>query len=156
MLKRIAIEPDRFDHFFLSIAEDTAQLSKDSTKVGAVIVKDRRILSNGYNGFPRGVNDDVAGRKERPAKYLYTVHAEINAILNASRTGVSVEGATLYLNYSPESICAGCTAALIQAGIADVRGSKYRTFPNPSVWNDSFIAAEEMSEEVGMVRYLFI
>jgi len=108
-----------WDHYFLEFARLAATRSKDpSSQVGAVVVRDRNILSTGYNGFPRGVNDAVIERYERPAKYTWMVHAEENALLNAGRNGVSTNEATLYV--TPFAPCVTCAKAIIQSGIREV------------------------------------
>ncbi len=108
-----------WDHYFLEHARVAATRSKDpSSQVGAIIVRDRTILSTGYNGFPRGVNDDIPERYERPTKYTWVVHGEENAILNACRNGVGVMGATLYV--TPFAPCVPCAKAIIQSGIREV------------------------------------
>lgn len=76
----------------------------------------REIRATGYNGLPRGVNDDPR-RMERPAKYLWTVHAEANAVAHAARTGASLLGCTAYVTHEP---CAQCAALLINAGVAEI------------------------------------
>lgn len=100
--------------YFLNIATAVAQKSKDpNTKVGALIVKDKRILSAGYNGM-------VAGAPEiwtRPEKYEHVVHAEANAIAFAARNGSAVEGAFMYITHAP---CFNCAKLMIQAGIYGV------------------------------------
>lgn len=110
---------ESWDATFLGLAERFAQRSKDpSTKVGCVIVgPDREVRSMGYNGLPRGV-EDLAERMERPAKYLWTSHAEENAVAQAARIGVSLKGCTAYVTHFP---CARCARALIQAGITAVK-----------------------------------
>ena len=102
-----------WDERFMDLAEHIAQWSKDrSTKVGAVVVGSRRrVVAMGYNGFPRGVDDDDPERHERPAKYLWTEHAERNAIYNATE---SLEGCTMYLPWYP---CMDCARAIVQVGI---------------------------------------
>lgn len=108
-----------WDQYFLEHARVAATRSKDpSSQVGAVIVRDRTILSTGYNGFPRGVNDNIAERYERPTKYQWVVHGEENAILNASRNGTAVADATLYV--TPFAPCVPCAKAIIQSGIREV------------------------------------
>ena len=104
-----------WDRRFLTLAEHIANWSKDpSTKTGAVIVDDkRRIVSVGYNGFPRGVIDTPERYADRDLKYKMTVHCERNALLFAGR---SCEGCTLYT--WPFMSCAPCAAMVIQAGIA--------------------------------------
>lgn len=113
------MDNDKWDKRFLELADIVAQWSKDrSTKVGAVVVgPDREVRSLGYNGFPRGVNDDVEERHERPLKYLITEHAERNSVYNASRFGASLAGCTLYCTHPP---CTDCARAIIQSGIVAV------------------------------------
>lgn len=105
-----------WDSRFLGLARHVSSWSKDqSTKTGSVIVgPDKEIRSVGFNGFPRGCNDDVAERHDRSAKYSFTEHAERNAIYNAARLGVPLKGCTIYMVWYP---CADCARAIIQAGI---------------------------------------
>lgn len=114
-----------WDDFFIGIAEQVSLKSKDpSTKVGCVLVgPDNEILSVGFNGFPRNVENEEhdSDRWERPIKYEYVEHAERNAIYNAARVGTSVKGARAYLNWHP-SPCSACARGLIQAGIVEVIG----------------------------------
>ena len=111
------------DKLWIDIANRVAQESKDrSTKVGCVIVSDDGvILSTGWNGFPRGVNDQDEAKHERPAKYHWTEHAERNAIFNAAREGIRLKGSTAYLNWEPYP-CEACMRALHQAGIRRIVG----------------------------------
>lgn len=95
-----------------------ASKSKDpKTKIGAIIVKDKRIVSTGYNGIPIGVNDAIEARNQRPDKYKWYEHGERNAIYAAAKFGISTEGATLYTNALP---CADCARGIIQCGITNV------------------------------------
>lgn len=112
-----------WDELFILQAALIAQKSKDpSTKVGCVIVNDDNvILSTGFNGFPRGINENIESRWKRPEKYTWVEHAERNAIFNAARVGVSLNGATAYLNWEPMP-CAECARALIQAGVKQIVG----------------------------------
>lgn len=105
-----------WDVHFLEYAALAATMSKDrSTKVGAVIVDTmRNVVATGYNGFPRGVDDNVEARHERPTKYLWTCHAEENAILSAARRGVAVAGCILYATHFP---CSRCARGIVQAGV---------------------------------------
>ena len=104
---------------WFKVAGEFASWSKDgSTKVGCVIVgTNNQVLSGGYNGIPRGVIDDDPDRYERPAKYLWTEHAERNAIFNAARHGVALDGSTIYVPFFP---CADCARGIIQVGIKRV------------------------------------
>jgi len=140
------------DKFFISLAELVSTESKDrSTKVGAVIVgPDKEVRSTGWNGFPRGVDDDNESRHERPAKYAFTEHAERNAIYNAARVGIPLKGCTLYLNWEP-CPCPDCTRAVIQSGITKVVGPN-KEFPNNTSkdWQESFKQSREMLAEAGI------
>lgn len=113
-----------WDQRWMKIALDVADWSKDtSTHVGAVIVgPDNAVRSLGYNGFPRGVNDDVEERYERPLKYMWTEHAERNAIYNSSLMGLSLKGCTMYLNGNHGFPCSDCARAIIQCGIVQLVG----------------------------------
>lgn len=109
-----------WDSYFMGVAKMAAKRSKDpSCKVGACICKDNKILSTGYNGFPRGLSDkDYPWTKnsedETKNKYFYVVHAELNAILNSNN---NVSGSTLYVTKFP---CNECCKAIIQSGIKKV------------------------------------
>jgi len=106
---------------YLDLAEHISSWSKDpSTKVGAVAIGEvGQILSTGYNGFPRNISDTNERLTDREEKYSLTVHAETNCIYNATWNGVSLRGATLYVNGLPP--CSeGCAQAIIQVGIVDV------------------------------------
>lgn len=110
-----------WDEYFMGVALLASQRSKDpSTQVGACIIDgDKRILSTGYNGFPKGCSDDEfpwnRDESKGETKYQYVVHAELNAILNAS--GKKLAGATLYVGLFP---CNECAKAIIQSGIKEV------------------------------------
>lgn len=137
-----------WDEYFMGVAMLSAMRSKDpNTQVGACIVsEDNKILSMGYNGFPKGCSDDeFPWDREGDSldnKYLYTTHSELNAILNYR--GGSLEGAKLYVSLFP---CNECAKAIIQAGIKTViyDSDKYQDTP-------SVIASKRMMVAAG-VRY---
>lgn len=106
-----------WDRWHLGLAQYIATASKDpSTKVGAVIVdRQRGAVSWGYNGFAREVEDLPERLNDRETKYLFTVHAEENAVLHAKR---SVDGCTLYT--WPFMPCAPCASRMKQAGIVRI------------------------------------
>ena len=108
-----------WDEYFMGVAMLAARRSKDpSTQVGACIVsQDNIIISTGYNGMPKGCSDDEFpwDRTGEETKYPYVVHAELNAILNAS--GRDLRGSKLYVALFP---CNECAKAIIQAGIRTV------------------------------------
>ena len=107
-----------WDEYFMGVAMLSGMRSKDpNSQVGACIVsEDNKILSMGYNGFPKGCSDDAFpwAREGEPldTKYLYVTHSELNAILNYR--GGSLEGAKMYVTLFP---CNECAKAIIQAGI---------------------------------------
>ncbi len=107
----------KWDKRFLSLAEMVASWSKDpSTKTGAVITTtDHRVVSLGFNGFPRGVDDSDERLNNRELKYAMIVHCERNAVVLA---GKNVDGCTLYT--WPFGSCTPCAALMIQAGIKRV------------------------------------
>ena len=110
-----------WDEYFMGVAYLSAMRSKDpNSQVGACIVSDdNKILSMGYNGFPRGCSDDVfpwnREGDDLDTKYFYVTHSELNAILNYR--GGSLEGAKIYVTMFP---CNECAKAIIQAGIKTV------------------------------------
>ena len=111
----IVYEPDRkWDLRFLALAKHVSQWSKDpSTQCGAVVVSpDRSIVLPGYNGFPRGMDDNRSLYTDRETKCARVIHAEMNAILSSSQ---SVRGWTLYV--WPLMSCPRCSVHIIQAGI---------------------------------------
>ena len=108
-----------FVHYFMGMARFVKSKSKDrNTQVGAVIVaQDQAVKSTGWNGFPRGVGDDVNERHDRPAKYRWTEHAERNSIYNAARHGIATLGSTMYSTHMP---CCDCARAIVQSGIVEL------------------------------------
>lgn len=140
-----------WDKFFVEMAEHVSTKSKDrSTKVGAVIVgTSHNVLSIGFNGFPRGVNDNVDARHERPAKYMYTEHAERNAIYNAARHGIRLEGATLYLNGGGLP-CDDCARAVMQSGIVAVVSMDKPFEGKGGIWEEKERVSAEMFGEAGV------
>lgn len=109
---------------WMNIAKEIAKRSKDpSTKVGAVIVKDKKLLSIGYNGAPKKFNDlDIPNSKKENdvpmnLKNTYMVHAEVNAILNHSGSLSDFKDAVVYVTVSP---CYECAKVLSQVGIKEV------------------------------------
>src|SRR5262245_58270507 len=130
-----------WDRKFMQLAEQVGSWSRDrSRRIGCVVVGPRNeVRSTGYNGFPRGVDDSIEARYERPAKYRWTEHSERNAIYNAARVGVSLEGCRLYVTLYP---CADCARAIIQSGIVSVM-SVAPDFSD-SVWGPEFKIAQTM------------
>lgn len=128
--------PD-WDEYWVSIAQAVRARSNDpSCKVGAVIVRGNVLLTSGYNGLARG----VAHRERRlikepgsPEKLRWMCHAEQNAIYNAARLGVAVEGAMIYTTKFP---CLLCANAIIQAGIASIYTPDTKPYDDELVQDD--------------------
>ena len=131
---------------FIKLAHEVAEWSKDpSTKVGCVLVKNKRVISTGYNGFPKNISDSFDRLMDREQKYEMTVHAEINAITTAALHGVSTEGASAYITFNP---CSRCAAVLINAGIDSVYVSTANDIPPR--WLSNFILAGKLLAEAGV------
>lgn len=143
---------NNWDTRFLDLAEHISEWSKDpSKKIGAVAVgAQRQILAQGYNGFPRGIDDTTDRYDNREEKYKLVVHAEMNVIYNASYNGVSLNGSTLYVHGLP--VCSDCAKGIIQVGVKNVIMRKAKT---PDVWLESWKRTETMFKESG-VYYGFI
>lgn len=125
---------DKWDKRFLQIAKEVSAWSKDpSTRIGAVAVKERRIISTGYNGFPEGVEDLEELYQNREEKYKRIVHAEMNVIYNASRYGISLKDCTLYVWGLP--VCSNCCLGIIQSGINRIVA--VNTKPENETWKKS-------------------
>ena len=115
-----------WDQYFMNIAQVVASRSTCPRKfVGAVIVRDRTILSTGYNGSIRGMpHCSEAGHMMENDHCVATIHAEANAIIQAARNGVRIEGGTVYVTASP---CWGCFKTIANAGcVKIVFGEFYR------------------------------
>jgi dCMP deaminase len=131
----------KWDEFFLAIAQTVSEKSKDpSTKVGAVLVDDKkRLVSVGFNGFPRGTEDSVDLYTNPEEKYLRVLHAETNAMLFADRPGVEL--------FVTHPCCSQCMAMAIQTGIRRINYIQRPMKPN---WEQSFKVSEKLADEAGV------
>lgn len=134
-----------WDEYFMGVALLSAKRSKDpNTQVGACIINDdKRIIGIGYNGFPRGCDDNIFPWGKRNSyldnKYPYVVHAEANAILNSTR---NLKGSTLYVSLFP---CNECAKLIIQSGI------KHIVYMNDKYdGTDSDLASKRMLDAAGV------
>ena len=148
---------ERWDRHFLGLSLYHSRLSKDpSTRVGSVIVgPDREILSAGFNGFPRGIADTPERLRDRETKLQLVVHAEMNALLAAARTGMRLKGCILYLAATDNSgmvwggpPCTRCTVEIIQVGISEIVSYPIKTAP--SKWHGDLTVARKLIEEAGI------
>lgn len=129
---------------FLGLARSIAQWSKDpTTKVGAVaIAPSKQILETGFNGLPRGVQD-LPDRMERPAKYIWTAHAEENLVAHAARK--VLEGSTVYVTHL---CCNACARMLVNAGVAKVVVGDGETSMPPELFDAALTMFREAGVEV--------
>lgn len=141
-----------WDEYFMGVSKLSGLRSKDpNTQVGACIVsEDNKILSMGYNGFPKGCSDDVFPWDREGdslnTKYPFVTHSELNAILNYR--GGSLEGAKIYVSLFP---CNECAKAIIQAGIRTIvyDDDKY-------AGTASTIASKRMLDAAGVQYYRYV
>lgn len=135
---------------FTALTKEISTWSKDlGTKVGSVIVRpDRTICSVGFNGFPRGIEDNPYAIANRDAKLLRTIHAELNAILSAKEP---LNGYSIFV--WPFQPCSQCAAAIIQSGIKDVY-CPFNDHLNHERWSESFKSALQMLDEAD-VRVIY-
>ena len=126
-MKKLDEQQLKWDLRFMDLARNVSSWSscvRAGRQVGAVIVKEKRILTTGYNGAPSGVKtckekgfcmrDKLNIPSGTRAEMCYAIHAEQNAVIQAAKMGISVEGATIYVTHQP---CSVCTRILINAGI---------------------------------------
>jgi len=145
----------KWDERFMLLAHHIGSWSKDrGRRFGAIIIgPDREVRAMGYNGLPRGVDDEVEERhsRENGEKYIWVAHAEANAIFNAARVGVPLKECVLYVPLFP---CADCAKAIIQSGISEVVTYEPDITSDP-VWARSFTVSARMFKEAGVsVRYI--
>lgn len=137
---------------YLKLSDEIARWSKDpSSQIGSIAVGSKgQVLSQGFNGFPRGIKDTIKRLNDREIKYKFIVHAEMNCIYNATFNGVSLDGATLYVSGLP--VCSECAKGIIQVGIKNVVmwEKKY-----PEKWLESFNNTKELFKEAG-IKYTFV
>jgi len=143
------MEKISWDKLYMTMVYLIAMKSKDeSTHVGAVIVgPDNEVRSVGYNSFPRGVNDDIPERQERPEKYNWFSHAERNAIYNAAMVGIPLKGCHIYTNGIP---CTPCAWGIINAGLTEVIVDKVWDDNNYAQWEEQAKISSVMFQEAGV------
>ena len=140
---------ERFQVLGFSLAETYAAMSRDpSSKIGCVILDGSgSVRTGGFNGIVRGVEDVEERMTVRPEKYLWMEHAERNAIYNAARIGIPLDGCVAFVTGLPP--CARCARAIIQVGIRTVY---YKGVLIPEHWIDDMLVASVMLEEAGVER----
>jgi len=144
-----------WDRFFLEMARYVSTASKDpSTKVGVVLVEPdtNLVISLGYNGFPRGIEDTEERYLDRELKYKLVVHAEVNAFLSA---GNRARGSRLYVwpSFMSPPICNDCAKVFLQAGAREIVGyvvDEDKLDARQLRWKDSILLSRKMFQEAGI------
>lgn len=139
---------EKWDKRFLELAKLISTWSKDpSTKVGCVIINSSRsIISTGYNGFPRGIEDSDERLNNRELKYSIVCHAEENALLHAANIGVSLKNCIAYCTWPP---CTRCARSLIQAGVKEIVYPDNITIPER--WINDFKLSDSLFNEAAVI-----
>lgn len=142
----------KWDKRYMEIAREVSRWSKDpSSKIGSVVVDNKgHILCTGYNGFPRGIEDTEERLNDRDLKYSMIVHAEMNAIFNATYNGVCLDGGTMYVSGLP--CCSNCALGIISTGIKRV---VMEGDPNNERWKNSWLVTSSLFNEA-KVEWEFI
>jgi dCMP deaminase len=135
--------------YFRGIAHQVKLKSKDRyTQIGAVVVgSDNQIVSTGYNSFPRGIDDSIDERQERPEKYYWFEHAERNSLYNAALIGVSTKGCTMYLTCGIP--CSDCARGIINSGISKIVCERVGGAVG-NLWDEHAKRSIEMFNEAGV------
>jgi len=138
-----------WDKYFVSMLYLIAMKSKDQKTQNATIIvgPDNEIRSTGYNSFPRGINDNIPERQERPEKYFWLEHGERNAVYNAAMIGVPLKGCRAYITGIP---CMDCARALVQSGITEVIVHTLKKYES-SLWDEHEKRTLKLFQEAGVI-----
>lgn len=144
---------EKWDKRFLRIAKEVSSWSKDPSKqIGSVATIDNRIIATGYNGFPSGIEDKPEWLEDRTIKYDLIIHAEMNLLMDATRTARSLEGSTIYV--WGLIICPNCMKHLIAAGIT--RFVYVNLYDDPywnTEWNTSLKILQKTNKNIETLEY---
>lgn len=141
---------NKWDNRYMELAKAVSTWSKDpSKKIGAIAIGSKgQVLAQGFNGFPRGIDDTDERLNDRETKYKYVVHAEMNLIYNATFNGISLDGSTVYIYGLP--LCSECAKGLIQVGIKRIVMSRDSLEDVDEKWQDSFDLTLQLLNESGI------
>jgi len=141
---------NKWDKRYMELAKQVGTWSKDPSKqIGAIAIGSKgQVLAQGYNGFPRGIDDNESRLNTKETKYKYVVHAEMNLIYNATFNGISLNGSTVYVSGLP--VCSECAKGLIQVGVKQIVMSKDSLEGADEKWLDSFELTIALLNEAGI------
>ena len=140
----------KWDKRYMELAKAVSTWSKDpSKKIGAIAIGSKgQVLAQGFNGFPRGIDDSDDRLNDREIKYKYVVHAEMNLIYNATFNGISLDGSSVYIYGLP--LCSECAKGLIQVGVKRIVMSKDSLESADDKWLESFELTMQLLNESGI------
>lgn len=144
---------NKWDRRFLSAAKTIANWSPDpSSQIGCVVISSENLpLSWGWNAFPRKLTSIVEYEVAREVKYKYIIHAEANAIYNATRGNVCLKNATFYVYGLPP--CLDCAKAVVQVGATRIVTLAKKDLSKK--WVDSYLESVELFREVGIISEVY-
>lgn len=143
----------KWDLRFLATAKLISSYSKDRTKIGAILVKDKRILTSGYNGFPSTIEDTEERLLNRNIKLKYTIHAEMNSILQAGNHGINIHNSTCYIyGLTP---CQECAKHIVVSGVERVVYVIRDNHINSPEWEEQFHFVQDLFDEakINLLQY---
>ncbi len=149
-MRGTSILSNKWDNRYMELAKAVSTWSKDpSKKIGAIAIGSKgQVLAQGFNGFPRGIDDTDERLNDRETKYKYVVHAEMNLIYNATFNGISLDGSTVYIYGLP--LCSECAKGLIQVGVKRIVMSRDSLEDVDEKWQDSFDLTLQLLNESGI------
>ena len=149
-MRGTSILSNKWDNRYMELAKAVSTWSKDpSKKIGAIAIGSKgQVLAQGFNGFPRGIDDTDERLNDREIKYKYVVHAEMNLIYNATFNGISLDGSTVYIYGLP--LCSECAKGLIQVGVKRIVMSRDSLESADDKWLESFELTMQLLNESGI------
>ena len=149
-MRGTSILSNKWDNRYRELAKAVSTWSKDpSKKIGAIAIGSKgQVLAQGFNGFPRGIDDTDERLNDREIKYKYVVHAEMNLIYNATFNGISLDGSTVYIYGLP--LCSECAKGLIQVGVKRIVMSRDSLESADDKWLESFELTMQLLNESGI------
>ena len=149
-MRGTSILSNKWDNRYMELAKAVSTWSKDpSKKIGAIAIGSKgQVLAQGFNGFPRGIDDTDDRLNDREIKYKYVVHAEMNLIYNATFNGISLDGSSVYIYGLP--LCSECAKGLIQVGVKRIVMNKDSLESADDKWLESFELTMQLLNESGI------
>lgn len=138
----------KWDIRYLKLAREISSWSKDGTKIGAVAIRNKRVLVTGYNGFPEKISDTPERYQNREIKYKLVIHAEMNCVLQAVQHGIDLTGATFYIYGLP--VCDNCAKHIVASGVVRVVCCYDQSKQHSPQWIEGVKFVDELFTEAGI------